>query len=160
LLLLCADGLFPLSRALLSSSINRTAAITDKIQNAVNDAISLYSANYGWEVTVFPEANMLVLNVPAGSGQNYQFAQNTITQAWTTFTGWNASCFQTLGNQLYFGDATGFVRRGAAIWTRPVSSWPMPCLRSITFASRLEPSTSRWCGPCCPRTATRRSSTG
>lgn len=113
LLLLCSDGLFPLARGLLSSTINRAAAITDKIQNALNEAISLYSANFGWEVTVYPEANMLIINVPVGNSQNYQFVQNTISNAWTIFTNWNASCFQTLEDDLYFGDTTG-VRKA---WT-------------------------------------------
>lgn len=110
-IVLCAEGLFPLSRGLLSSSINRQAAITDKIQNALSAAISSYSDNYGWQPVVFSDANMLLVNVPAGNGANFQFVQNTITSAWATFTGWNASCFEVVEDELYFGDSTG-VRKG------------------------------------------------
>jgi hypothetical protein len=111
LMVLCAEGLMPLARGLLSSTINRAAAVTDKIQNAMSEAISLYFSNYGWTVTVYADANMLFVNVPAGNGANYQFVQNTITSAWTQFTGWNASCFEVMEDDLYFGDATG-VRKG------------------------------------------------
>jgi hypothetical protein len=107
LMVLCAEGLFPLARGLLSSSINRQAAVTDKIQNAMSDAISTYFANYGWSVTVFSDANMLLVNVPAMNGANYQFVQNTITQAWTVFTGWNASSWEVMEDDIYFGDDTG-----------------------------------------------------
>lgn len=107
LLVLCSDGLLPLSKGLLSSTINRASARTDKIQNALNEAITLYGSNYGWDVTVYPEANMILINVPVGNGQNFQFAQNTITEAWTTFTGWVANCFTTVEDSLYYGDATG-----------------------------------------------------
>lgn len=107
LLVLCTDGLFPLARGLLSSSINRQAAVTDKIQNAVSQAISAYFSNYGWTVTTYADANMVIINVPAGNGANYQYVQNTITSAWTMFTGWNASSVETADDDLYFGDDTG-----------------------------------------------------
>lgn len=106
-LVLCSDGLYPLAKGLLSSSINRAAARTDKIQNAVSDAISLYAESYGWSVTVFPDANFLVINVPAGNGANYQFIQNTITEAWAVFTGWNASSFEVMEDSIFYGDTTG-----------------------------------------------------
>lgn len=107
LMILCTEGVYPLARGLLSSTINRAAAVTDKIQNAVSEAISLYFNNYGWSVTVYPDANMLIVNVPAGNGANYQFAQNTITSAWTQFLGWNASSWEVVDNQIFYGDDTG-----------------------------------------------------
>lgn len=107
LVVLCSDGLFPLSKGLLSSTINRASALTDKIQNAVSEATGLYGNEYGWDVTMYPEANMLLVNVPAANVGSYQFAQNTISGAWTTFTGWDANCFTTVEDALYFGDDTG-----------------------------------------------------
>jgi hypothetical protein len=50
---------------------------------------------------------MMVVNVPTGNGANYQFIQNTITSAWTIFTGWDANCFEVMEDELYFGDSTG-----------------------------------------------------
>lgn len=107
LLVLCTDGVFPLARGLLSSSINRAAAVTDKIQNAVNEAVTSYGSNYGWTVVNHPDANFIIVNVPAGNGANYQFVQNTINSSWTIFTGWNASSWETMEGDIYFGDDTG-----------------------------------------------------
>lgn len=100
------EGAFPLGRALLSASINRSEALTDKIQNSVSEAAALYGSNFGWDVLLFPEANMLIINVPAGNGQNFQYVQNTITGAWAKFTGWNAWDWQNASTGLYYGGDT------------------------------------------------------
>lgn len=49
---------------------------------------------------------MLMLNVPAGNGVNYQLAQNTITGAWSKFEGWDANVWLSASSGLYFGDDT------------------------------------------------------
>jgi len=100
----CMEGVFPLGKGLLSSSVDRRVALTDKIQNSVSLAANSYSANYGWQLCQYPDNNMLILNVPAGNGQNYQYAQNTITGAWTKFTGWNATVWLNAATGLYYGD--------------------------------------------------------
>lgn len=105
-LLLCEDGLLPLSKALQSSTIDRSVAITNKIQNEIANNITLYSSNYGWQTQLYSDANQLYLNVPVtGNYSNFQFVQNTITGAWTTFTGMNARCWETTGTNLWFGNA-------------------------------------------------------
>lgn len=104
------EGAFPLGRALLSSSINRSVALTDKIQNSISEAASAYAQNDGWEVVLFPEGNMMLLNVPAGNGQNFQYVQNTITGAWTKFTGWNAYDWVNASTGLYYGGDTAVVK--------------------------------------------------
>lgn len=113
LMIICEQGVYPLGKGLLSSSIDRRVAITDKIQNSINSAINAYKGNTGWGLTLYPEQSALILNIPAGNDKNYQLLQNTITQAWTKFTGWNASCFRNTSLGLFFGDATG-VRKA---WT-------------------------------------------
>jgi len=102
LLVLCETGLFPLAKGLLSSAINRQAARTDKVQLLVSQEISSYFNEYGWTVTVYPDQNMLILNIPKSSG-HYQLAQNTITDAWTIFDGMDADSWVVLGNELFFG---------------------------------------------------------
>jgi hypothetical protein len=104
------EGIFPLGKGLLSSSIDRTVALSDKIQNSVSLAANTYEGNFGWQVTLFPSANMLMVNIPAGNGQNYQFCQNTITQAWSKFIGWNANAWCNASTGLYFGDANSVQR--------------------------------------------------
>lgn len=103
LMLLTERGVIPLSGALLTASIDRQAAISDKIQNSIAAAIRDYSFNFGWEVATYPQQNALIVNVPAGDGNNYQYLQNLITKAWTQFDGWNAFTFLDSGFGLMCG---------------------------------------------------------
>lgn len=104
------EGLLPLSKALLSMTINRQVALTDKIQNSISEATQLYGHVDGWQVELFPDANMMILNVPTGNGDDFQYVQNTITGAWTKFIGWNAKCWLNAENGLYFGSEDAVVK--------------------------------------------------
>jgi hypothetical protein len=104
------EGVFPLGRSLLSASINKSVALTDKIQNSVSAAAANYGSNDGWDIVLYPDANMLILNIPAGNGMNYQYAQNTITGSWTRFTGWNAYDWLNASSGLYYGGDTAVVK--------------------------------------------------
>lgn len=106
--IICQDGLAPLSKALMSSRVNSQDMLTDKIQSVMSDYVTSYGANFGWETTLFPKENMLLVNVPVSSTISYQLAMNTISGAWSRFTGWNAACFEVHGDDLYFG-ANGVV---------------------------------------------------
>ncbi len=103
LTIICQDGLAPLSKALMSSRVNSQEMLTDKIQHAIGDYIVAYSANFGWETVLFPKENMLLMNVPVNGGTSVQVAMNTISGAWSRFTGWNAACWELHGDNLYFG---------------------------------------------------------
>jgi hypothetical protein len=109
LLLICRDGVQPLSAALQSSRVSTKVSITDKIQKAMSDATGLYSSTYGWQLQGYPEKNALILNVPVLGGSQ-QFVMNTLSGAWCRFTGWNASCFVQNQSALYFGAAGKVVR--------------------------------------------------
>lgn len=104
LLIICKDGVYPLSGALQSSGTNPKASITDKIDGAMSTAAELYSSNFGWELSHFPGANMLMLNVPTTEGDNQeQYAMNTITGSWGRFTGIEANCWAIFNEKPYFG---------------------------------------------------------
>lgn len=104
LLIICQDGVMPLSGALQSSRVQPRVAITDKIQSAMSSAITLYDANYGWQLMSYPRENMLLLNVPVQEGgSQQQYVMNTISKAWCNFTGWNANCWELYNDDLYFG---------------------------------------------------------
>lgn len=107
LTIVCQDGLAPLSKALMSSRVNSQEMLTDKIQHAISDYITTYRANFGWEVALFPKENMLLLNVPISATASVQAVMNTISGAWSRFSGWNATCFELHGDNLYFGTAGG-----------------------------------------------------
>jgi hypothetical protein len=114
-LLLCEQGIYPLSRALLSATIDRSVALTDKIQNLISQSVSAYQLNYGWQMTVYPEQNQLWLNVPTGNGGSYQYVMNTITSAWCYFTNMNSTCWEVIGPSIYYGGQTAVYKA----WTGP-----------------------------------------
>lgn len=121
LLIICEQGLFPLSQGLLTATIDRSSALTDKIQNTISSVIQQYPSNFGWEVCLYPNQNALILNVPAGNGANYQLLQNTISRAWTKFTGWNASCWVDTKLGLLYGDSNSV----KSAWTGNVDGTSM-----------------------------------
>jgi hypothetical protein len=109
LLVIGQDGLSPMSAALQSSRVNPKVQLTDKIQSAVSEAVTLYGSNFGWETLFYPKQNMLIMNVPVsvGSGQQ-QYVMNTITKSWCKFTGISANTWCLFQNDPYFG-GNGFV---------------------------------------------------
>lgn len=101
LLILCEDGVYPLGKGLLSSTIDRRVALTDKIQNSINQEASIYRGSFGWELCLSPDHSALILNVPALNAP-YQYLQNTITGAWTKFSGWAAKTWLDSELGLFF----------------------------------------------------------
>lgn len=103
---LTEQGLYPISKALLSASVDRRVALTDKIQQAFNTYFKLYSAQYGWQGVLFSSGPAIVVNVPIGAASSYQFLMNTMTGAWCRFSGWDAACLLVQGGKLYFAIGT------------------------------------------------------
>jgi hypothetical protein len=109
LLIITQDGVVPMSAALQSSRLDPKVSITDQIQYAMSTAITSYGSNFGWQIIGFPRGSQLYLNVPVAAGSTQQqYVQNNITRAWCNFTGWEANCFETLNDELYFG-GNGYV---------------------------------------------------
>lgn len=114
LALITEDGVLPMAAALQSDRLNPRVAISDKIQNAVSQAVSLYGDNFGWQLLPFPKENMLILNVPVSAGDNQeQYVMSTIKRSngeysWCNFTGWEANCWELIDDDIYFG-SNGFV---------------------------------------------------
>jgi hypothetical protein len=108
LLLLTQDGLVPMSAALQSSRLDPRVNLTDKIYYAVSQAATNFYAEFGWQINYFASENMLILNIPVGTGME-QYVMHTITKAWARFTNINALCWEVSGdNKIYFG-SDGFV---------------------------------------------------
>ena len=101
-LLLNKDGLVPLSQWLMSSRVNVKDSITNKIQQRITDATTQYANNYGWQVVLNPPNNMLFVNVPISATEFQQYVMNTISGAWSRFTGVNATCWVFIGDLLLF----------------------------------------------------------
>jgi hypothetical protein len=107
LLVITEGGVYPMARALQSSQVSHETAITYKIQEAISSATNTYRSNYGWEIEIFPDADMLILNVPVSDGSNQeQYVMNTITGSWGRFTGISANCWALFNGVPYFGSNT------------------------------------------------------
>ncbi|TXH58982.1 MAG: hypothetical protein E6Q97_00805 [Desulfurellales bacterium] len=110
--ILTEQGLVPLSSvSSIHDSSSTFTKLSDKISKAFISAVESYGATtQGWEVFAYPRANLLLVNVPVLEGvSSQQFVMNTITGAWTRFTGINASCWCLFNNQPYFGGMDGKV---------------------------------------------------
>lgn len=109
ILIICQDGVYPMSGALQSSRVNPKVALTDKIQYATSNSISAYGGNFGWQLCYFPRQNQLWLNVPVQEGQNQlQYVMNTINKSWCNYSGWEANCWTLYQDDPYFG-GNGYV---------------------------------------------------
>ncbi len=107
-LVLTSDGAFPLSKSLLTDRTQMNQAATDNISNLINADIVSYQDNYGWQPIIHPIGNKLIINVPSVEyTESHQYVMNTTHGAWSKFTGWNAVCWATLSDDLYFGASDG-----------------------------------------------------
>lgn len=111
LLIMTVAGLIQLSTLLQGVIPNRNSRISQKIDKKFASYAGVYETNTGWSASVFPTENMLLLNVPTATDQQArQVLMNTITNAWTEFSGWDALCWVVWKSGIYFGGTT-FVAR-------------------------------------------------
>lgn len=111
LLIILEAGIFPLSKALQSTSTS--TAVTDRIAEAFIEAADDFKANYGWETKHVLNKNILLVNVPTAATVSQQYVMNTKTGAWCKVTGWNGFCMEVFNGEVYMGMAT----KVAQIWT-------------------------------------------
>ena len=135
-------GLQPMSESILTAQVTIKSDVTDKILPAVANQVAITGANFGWQIMTFPTANMLLLNYPVDTaGTIYaQFVMNTITGAWSKFTGYNARCWETQTNTLYFGTAgavcigwTGYNDNGT-----PIVAYGLPAFQKFGNETQLK----------------------
>lgn len=108
--LITEDGFLSLATMLgVDRSQSEKAAISDKINIAVNEAVSLYRSNFGWQTVIYPTAKMMIFNIPISSTESHQYVFNTITKAPCRFKGMNAACWAVANDKLYFGGHDGTV---------------------------------------------------
>lgn len=124
-LVICADGLAPLSKSLLTDRTQPDVLLTDKIRNAINQDVSNFSANFGWQCIEHPMGNKLIVNVPEiANAVTHQWVMNTVmvSNAWCRFKNWVSNCWEVQQDSLYFGGSgtvylgdVGYSDSGAAI---------------------------------------------
>lgn len=133
LAILCQDGILPLSRALVTDrAAAGTVALTARIQPLVADAARQFGGLFGWQILGYPRGTAALLNVPRITGQyQTQYVMNTVTGAWTHYTGWNANAWEVWQDRLFFGGNDGRVceadrsgaDRGAPIRARSMQAY-------------------------------------
>lgn len=110
LVLICADGIQPLSEYLVYGSTRASdTQLARKIANAAQNAVADYGSLTGWQGVTYGQASMLLINVPQSATLIYQFVANTTTGAWCRFKNMNAYCWAVHDGNLYFGGADGSV---------------------------------------------------
>lgn len=116
MILLLQEGAFPLSKALLTAAIDRSKALTNRIELAFQQEARLFNSVFGWEACIFPGQGAVIINIPqVEGGLHYQYVMNTTTQRWCQFSGWDAECFAVFNGELYFCRSS--VNNTAKAWT-------------------------------------------
>jgi hypothetical protein len=109
LAILTSQGLVPLSQVTgLNISGQTQTSITNKISAAFRDAYLAVGTSFGWQVIEYPKRNIAIVNVPIAERVTaHQYVINTLTGAWSRFTGINAGCWGMLGDDIHWGGFDG-----------------------------------------------------
>jgi hypothetical protein len=127
LALLTIEGVFPFSQLFsVDQSQARGVALTQNIQIAFNEKARDNSELFGWEICVYPRGTRMIVNVPNTEfDDSDQYVMNTLTGAWTKFSGQHANCWCVFQNKLYFGGNDGAVYEadtGSADVSTPITA--------------------------------------
>lgn len=109
LALATSDGIILLSQALkLDRAQENLVALTQRIQNAFQQATQRYRENFGWEGMLYPKSSLAIFNVPVTElAFSEQYVQNVQTGSWCRFTGINAYTWAIANDNPYFGASDG-----------------------------------------------------
>jgi len=124
LIYLSKQGVFALSKLLQSATLEKTKALSNKIDNAFKDAILNYGNVFGWSARLHPTQSAVIINVPmAEDGDSVQFVMNDITRMWCRFTGWSANVFEPFGTDIYSGTGSKVYKNwvGTVDGTTPIT---------------------------------------
>lgn len=109
-LVITESGVYPLSSAVQSTSIDRTRQISENIKPTLSALAKRWEEQYGWQIAANPNGPYILLNIP--STPRRQAVMNTQTGAWTFFQGWEANCFVRAKGRMFFGTANAVYRVG------------------------------------------------
>lgn len=109
LLFLAENGVYPIAKALKVASIDKTLALTDRVQALFSSYVQSLPGNVDWSLITQPDLPALIVNVTSSSGGR-QLVMNTQNGAWCTFSGFAAKCWMRFGSTLYYGSDTKVVK--------------------------------------------------
>lgn len=139
LLIINKDGVAQMSKSLMSSRVNTWLQLSDKIQPQLAIDTTTYQYLKGWDITLFPPANMLIINVPIENGQAYQYVMNTISGAWARWTGIPAQSWYYAEENLWVGmdGMVGKAWYGQNDNGQPVTAEILPAYQNFGTGSQL-----------------------
>lgn len=104
------SGVYPLSAAVQSTSIDRTRQLSENIKSILTAQAKRWEESYGWQIVANPDGPYILLNIP--SNPRRQAVMNTQTGAWALYQGWNALCFARVKGRMFFGTNNAVYRIG------------------------------------------------
>ena len=95
----------------MPSAFNTPTPPASKLSGAISDAIFNYGGNPGWEVFIYPNVNLAIINVPVSLSPDAfdQYVLNTENLAGCRFTGIPSRTWGLYNNNAYFGGSDGVV---------------------------------------------------
>ena len=109
LIAITSDGYIPVLQFLQGGRQQTNLAISDAISSTVADAVRRHRNVPGWQPILHTPAKWLLINVPTAEAT--QHVMNAQTGAWTRFTGMDARCWETFGDDIFFGAPGGLVHK-------------------------------------------------
>lgn len=110
ILIVTKSGYLPLSRMLADGRVNEDQqSISSKIRGAAISAVNANAGNNGWDITYYPKAAQIIVNVPISTTLFHQHVMNSETGAWCRFIGQPSQCWGLFNDALYYGTASGTV---------------------------------------------------
>ncbi len=105
-------GMIPLSVSVNTDySILSTVAVSEGIIDLWNEDVRKRPSGE-WNAVLWSRRQMVAVSLPTENSQPDKWLVcNAKTKAWSTFSGWNATCMHVFGDQLYFGDSVGAIYR-------------------------------------------------
>lgn len=103
-------GFVPISRALDTDfAILGSASVSENIIDLWNDEVGLRSGG-DWNISFWSSKQVVVIALPTINEQLPKWlVVNAKTKAWSTYSGWDATCVHVSGDQCYFGGPDGAV---------------------------------------------------
>lgn len=102
------SAVYPLAKSLRVSDTDKRVGLTRKIQRVFAETAEKHKDLFGWQVLLYPEASMLIVNVPflnfpdRNIVYSWQFVMNTMTGAWCRFTNQHSEAWLAFDGKLYF----------------------------------------------------------
>ena len=110
IVILTEDGITPVSEVQTKDrAALQSAAITASIEDLWKASVVFRNAQFNFSAVIWPTQTLAIVTVPDGTGGIDILAANTRTGAWSTVSGWSASCLAVFGDDLFFGTSDGAV---------------------------------------------------